>query len=356
MTAHIRTMIRIPLFALLAGTVLVSCSDDSSPVDTNSEDYGIYLKDFSQNVAVATYGDMKDKGAALNLAVQAFVADPTNQDKMDAAAQAWVDMRAPWESSEAFLFGPAAFLSLDPSLDSWPVDRQQLDDVLASEFELTADFIAEGLGPALRGYHTVEYLLFRDGSARAVATFTEREREYLAAATQVLADDAATLSDAWSDGFANEFANAGKSGSRYVSQTDAVLEILDGMIGICDEVANGKIADPFDENDSRLVESQFSWNSITDFQNNLRSVQNSYMGGYHNGTDGKGLNEYVASVDAALDTRLQAEIQAAIDAIGNIPHPFRDNLDATAQITAAQTAISTVQETLQNDVVPLFAN
>ncbi len=342
--------------SLLLITGLVSCSDDSPTGTIDDTEYDIYLDDFSHKVAVATYSDMKAKGVALDGAVEAFAADPNNQAKLDAACTAWRGMREPWEASEAFLFGPAEFLSLDPALDSWPVDRQQLEDVLNSEFELTPEFIAEGLGPALRGFHTVEFLLFADGAPRDVATFTEREREYLVAVTQVLADDAARLAEAWEDGFADEFANAGKAGSRYQSQTDAVLEMIEGMSGICDEVANGKIADPFDEQDTRLVESQFSWNSLDDFANNVRSVRNVYTGGYHNGEDGKGIDELVAEKNAALDTRLKAEIDEAIAAIGRIPAPFRDNLDATTEIEAAQEAVLTVFNTLENDVKPLFVN
>ncbi len=343
--------------AVLLSVGMTACSDDDSPTGgTDGPDYSAYLADYSQNVVVATYADMKAKGVALDAAVEAYAADPQNQSKLDAAAAAWRAMREPWEASEAFLFGPAEFLSLDPALDSWPVDRQQLDDVLASEFDLTPEFIADGLGPALRGFHTVEYLLFRDGSPRNVGDVTDREREYLVAVTQVLADDAATLSDAWSDGFADEFANAGESGSRYGSQTDALVEIIEGMSAICDEVANGKIADPFDEQDTRLVESQFSWNSLTDFANNMRSVQNAYMGGYHNGTDGQGVNELVAEEDATLDARVQSEIAAAITAIEAIPAPFRDNLDAATEIEAAQAAVLTVFNTLEEDVKSLFVN
>lgn len=338
----------------LSGLMLTSCDEDDPVGTPDTPDYSVYLSDFSEKVAVATYDDMKQKGAALDAAVKAFVAAPDNQTLLNAAAQAWVDMRAPWEKSEAFLFGPADFLSLDPSLDSWPVDRQQLNVVLAGSDELTPQFVAQALGPALRGFHTVEFLLFEEGSQRNVNDFTDRELEYLAAATEVLANDAATLADAWSNGFAAEFAAAGTSDSRYTNQTDAMLEIVDGMVGILDEVANGKIAAPYDEKDTRLVESQFSWNSLTDFQNNIRSVQNAYFGDYGSETEGKGLNEFVAEKDAALAARLEAEIQTAIDAIGQIPHPFRDNLAADAQITAAQEAILTVAVTLQQDVAPLF--
>ncbi|MCB0711786.1 MAG: peptidase M75 [Ignavibacteriae bacterium] len=348
-----RLLSTLALLALVFG--LTSCSEDS-PTGGQETEYEVYLNDFSFKVVVATYNDMRQKGEVLDQAVESFAADPSNQSKLDAACAAWRGMREPWEAGEAFLFGPAEFLSLDPSIDSWPVDRQQLQDVLDSEFDLTPEFIAEGLGPALRGFHTVEFLLFDNGSPRNVSTYTEREREYLVAVVQVLADDAARLAAAWEDGFAQEFANAGKSGSRYRNQTDAVVEIIEGMSGICDEVANGKIADPFDEVDTRLVESQFSWNSLDDFTNNIRSVQNAYTGGYHNGDDGKGIDELVAEKDAALDARLKSEIEAAIAAIGQIPAPFRDNLTATAQIEAAQAAVLKVFNTIENDVKPLFVN
>jgi putative iron-regulated protein len=170
---------------------LSACGKDENPVAPEEKyDFTTIISDYSQKVVVATYGDMEAKTKALHAAVVAFNADPANQARLAAAADAWRAARVPWESSEAFLFGPAEFLSLDPALDSWPVDRQQLDNVLASNFELTPDFIANGLGPALRGFHTIEYLLFRDGAPRAAAEFTAREREYLVAVTQVLADDA----------------------------------------------------------------------------------------------------------------------------------------------------------------------
>jgi uncharacterized iron-regulated protein len=233
------------------------------------------------------------------------------------------------------------------------VDRQQLNGVLASGFQLTPEFIAEGLGPALRGFHTIEYLLFRHGAARSAAEVTEREREYLVAATQVLADDTARLRDEWTGGFAGEFANAGNSGSRYLTQGDALLEMIEGMIAIADEVANGKIADPFDQQDVELVESQFSWNSLTDFQNNIRSIWNAYTGGYHLGQDGAGLDEIVLERDAALDTRLKTEIQEAITAIAAIPAPFRNNLDKSVEIVAAQQAINKIRDTLELDLKPV---
>ena len=117
---------------------------------------------------------------------------------------------------------------------------------------------------------------------------------------------------------------------------------VNGMVGIADEVGNGKIADPFTERDTRLVESQFSFNSLLDFQDNIRSIQNVYTGGYN--VEAVGLDEFVKSKNPALDQRFQAEIQTAIEEIGKISFPFRDALTTDGpQITAAQQAIATVQ-------------
>jgi predicted lipoprotein len=341
--------------ALLLATAFAvpGCKDDGGAGPAADElDLAPALQAFSFQVVVPTYEDLAAKAEALYSACAAFDASPTDASLLNAAAAAWVAAREPWEASEAFLFGPAAFLSLDPSLDSWPVDTQQLDQVLSSGFDLTPEFIREGLGPALRGFHTVEYLLFRDQAPRPPVEVTAREREYLVSCVRVLAADAATLRDEWTNGFAGEVASAGTSGSRYRAPQDALLEMIEGMAAICDEVANGKIADPYDEQNPQLVESRFSGNSLVDFQNNLRSVQNAYRGERPSGPAGAGLDELVRARDPSLDARIAGEIQAAIEAIDAIPEPFEHHLDQASPIEAAQQAIVRVMLSLEQDVKP----
>ncbi|MEM7417275.1 MAG: imelysin family protein [Gemmatimonadota bacterium] len=346
--------------ALAVLMTLGACDEDTPTEVDDGFDFTEIIEAYVDQTVVATYADLETQATALRAAVAAFDGDQS-QANLDAAANAWIASREPWEASEGFLFGPVAFLGLDPSLDSWPLDQAQLDDVLASSFDLSPDFIREGLNATLRGFHTVEFLLFRDGQPRTAGDVTDREREYLVAATEVLFEDATLLQEAWTsavDGvgpraFADEFRNAGQAGSRYLSQTEAILELIEGMIVIADEVGNGKINDPFTEQDPAIVESWFSWNSLTDFANNVRSIQNAYLGGYHKGTRGTGLNSYVAGEDPALDTRIQAEIQAALDAVGDVPEPFRSNLDANAEINAAIAALNTLVATFENDLKAL---
>ncbi len=343
-------------FALaLAGFFLLAACD-SSPTDSSEDegyDYSPINKDYAEEVVVPTYAELRDKGAELHSTVEQFAQDTTNQQLLNKAAETWKEARIPWEASEAFLFGPAAFMSLDPALDSWPVDRQQLEDILESDLELDQDAV-ELLGPMVRGFHTIEYLLFREGQPRDAADYTARERDYLVAVSQILADDTHKLWAAWSeDGFATEFAQAGQAGSRYYTAQDATMEIADGIILICDEVGNGKIADPSEENDVSLVESQFSFNSLTDFRNNMESVRNAYTGAYFSEGDDQGLDTFVTEQDADLDSEIKAKIQEAIDAINAIPEPFRENLQAPEVAIAIQ-KINAVADIFSSEVKPLI--
>lgn len=124
-------------------------------------------------VVLPTYADLKAGNAALRDAVITFTANPTNAN-MAACAQAWLDAREPWETSEAFLFGPVDALNLDPNMDSWPLDQDQIVQILTSgNFDdlnwndNDGDDAIEA-AQSVRGFHTLEYLIFKDGKARTV--------------------------------------------------------------------------------------------------------------------------------------------------------------------------------------------
>ena len=342
---------------LLASTFVVGCGSDETDESDDSQaaafDASTMLNDFANTVVLATYTDLDNKAGELLSAVKALAADKT-QGNLEKAQQAWKATRTPWEQSESFLFGPVDTQGLDPALDSWPVDHVNLQSVLDSGDALTVDFVS-GLEDTQKGFHTIEFLLFRDGNQRKASDITTRELEYLVSTTENLKASTSQLRLAWApegENFSSAVAQAGTGSAIYPSQSSAVQEMVNGMIVIADEVANGKISDPYNESDTTLVESQFSFNSISDFQDNIRGIQNVYMGKFM--TDGQGLNEFVNSHDPDLDARFQQEVQAAIDAIGAIPDPFRDSITANrGAVQAAIDAVSKVQQTLEQDILPL---
>lgn len=320
------------------------------------------VADFADEVVVPTYELLAARSVALADAIDALVQSP-DEARLAAARAAWVAARAPWEQSEGFLFGPVDALGIDPALDTWPLNETDLNAVLASSDTLTAAYVAN-LPDSQKGFHALEFLLYGDSGSRTAAELTDRQKEYLVAIAGDFEVQTARLASSWTAGegglsaYRELFATAGPGNSAYPSLTAAAQEIVSGMAGICDEVANGKIADPFDAKDPLLEESQFSHNSLTDFQNNLRSVENAYLGRVPDaGTSGRGLSAWVAARDPALDTRIRGEIAAAIAAIGEIPTPFSDAiLDAGAapRIIAAQAAIRRLQATLEEDLTDLI--
>lgn len=340
-----------------------ACEDGGGDVAATGFDDQAVVRDYVDHVIVPTYTLLAARVDALKTAVEALAADPT-ATTVEAARAAWIAARQPWEQSEAFLFGPVNSFGYDPALDTWPLNEADLDAVLAGEDPLTPEFV-QALPESLKGYHTVEYLIFGADSTKEASAYTPRELEYLKATAEDMAQNAQLLARSWTtrvDGrapYADVFRTAGEAGnSAYPSIQAAGQEIVEGMVGILDEVANGKIAEPYDNRDPRLVESQFSFNSQIDFQDNIRGVRRAWLGlGPDDASPaGASLSGFVARRDPALAERVLAELDAGIAAIAAIPSPFRDAITqpgAASKIEAAQAALRTAQATLEADVRPL---
>lgn len=132
------------------------------------------IENYVNAVVKPTYEQLVERNIALNNAVRALANNPSTQ-AFEVAADAWMKAREPWEMSEAFLFGPVADLGLDPNMDSWPLDAAALKNILnngkfdALEWEGEFDEEDETIGAAqnVRGFHTLEFLLFYMGQPRS---------------------------------------------------------------------------------------------------------------------------------------------------------------------------------------------
>lgn len=348
---------RLLAFSLAAAALsLAGCGDASTDSNGGSYDATQVLSDVGTKVILATYLDLDAKADALAESVSAF-SDERSQENLDDARQAWKDARRPWEQSEAFLFGPVSIRGIDPSIDSWPLNKTDLDGVLANGETLDKDYI-DALPESQKGFHTIEYLLFGQGNDKKLEEFTDREFEYLSAVTLSFKGATSALAAAWDPdrgNFLDTLKRAGEIGA-YTSQKAAVEELIDGMIGICDEVATGKIEDPFNSGDRTLEESAFSDNSNLDFQDNIRSVRNVYLGGYGS-ESGEGISTLVAARNPELDSRFKDEVDAAIAAIGEMSPTFGAAITGNKEkVKAAQDAILTVKVTLEAEIKPLLAD
>lgn len=130
---------------------------------------------YVDGVVLPTYKSLALKSAALADAVNAFRKSPSNAGFVT-CCNAWLEAREPWESSEAFLFGPVADMGLDPNMDSWPLDQVGIVSILQSQnfnaLSWDGEYDEESKkiesAQSLRGFHTLEYLIFKDGRARTL--------------------------------------------------------------------------------------------------------------------------------------------------------------------------------------------
>jgi hypothetical protein len=155
--------------AIAACLELRDIFDDVYKLLENPEyDFTGVLAGYAGQVVVPTYKDMKDAAWKLHNAALAYRAAPT-QAGFGKICEAWRENRIPWERSEAFLFGPADLLGLDPSLDSWPLNQTDILSILEDPSLTSVDRIKNAItDTSVRGFHTIELLLFKDGENRAV--------------------------------------------------------------------------------------------------------------------------------------------------------------------------------------------
>ncbi len=358
------------LLCLTLACSFTACDEDNVEVSSRNTFEDLVDQTMAQEAVdayvdrtvIPTYLEMKNKVSDLQNAVTRFVSAKT-QTNLDAACDAWRAAREPWEESEAFLFGPADYEGLDPSIDSWPLEMTEINAILEKQSwnELEdGDENADGELSAwgVRGFHTLEYLLFDAGQPRTAENVTAAEAQYAQIVAARLLKDTETLYYAWSadgkvEGYSTSFGNEMKAHNtrRYGSLAVVVGQILDGCIDIAGEVGDAKIGEPYnlyktDKTAGVLaVESWYSWNSLTDYTNNIISIENAYLGG-RPGNRHTSVSDLVKSVNPDADTQLKDAIKNAMVMINTIPAPFRNNLTKDAEIEDAMDACADLADAL----------
>ena len=368
-----KALMMIALLGITCG--FAACSDDKDDPDPNQLDNRktAIITQYVNGVVIPTYRSLADEAVELATLCEELRQNPS-QSKVDECCESWISARKYWELSEAFLFGAAADYNIDPHIDSWPLQKSQLDNILANDALIDAldedgagaDAFAT-LGYGLLGFHAVEYVLFRDGAPRKVSEITEAELIYNAAVAQDLANQTVRLEASWA-GLANissakqkrleEFElepsfnygenmiTAGMTGNTlYKTQLAAMEQILTGASDISDEVGNTKITDPVNSGNVLDVESWYSWNSIADFTDNIRSVRNAYYGSLDGSVGNNSMAAYINKVNSSLDSNVRKAIDNAINEISSMPAPFRNHL-TKAETQKAVDACNTLLDAL----------
>ena len=340
--------------ALLAVSVS-SCKKDNQDAseEANKETKEAIVKQYLNHTIYPTYTNLANESDKLVERLEALKENKT-QANVNAATETFLEARHWWEMSEAFLFGAANDFGIDPHIDSWPLDEDAFNNLMASPNMIAAlandedgTVAGEQLGNALLGFHGIEYILFREGQPRNVNEITDDMMTYIVAVSRDLRNRCFQLEVSWNDDaaqahkdlmeelefnttvlgsdntYGQNMLQAGQAGSTYATFTDALEAIADGCIDIADEVGTSKIGKCHTGEDVTYVESPYSQKSIKDFHDNITSIKNAYMGGMEGQRDeSASLHTYLKDNNADLDAKALSAIENALTKIDNMRAPF----------------------------------
>jgi len=321
----------------------------------------LVLDNLVDNVIVPTYTNLADNVEDLEKTLKDLTVSTITQSQINKACEDFKAARLYWERSEAFLMGAASDFDIDPTIDSWPLNRS----LLLSYFNngMSEEMLNDA---TILGFHAMEFILFRDGQPRKVAEFQgtdtykgfekitgEQELAYAQTICTLLKQRCFQLQVAWEGettanasrvsvvkaagldyttenglSYGENLVGAGvNSKSTFKSLKAAIAQVLSddegSCVGIANEVGTAKIANPFSAGDVSYVESPYSYNSIADFRDNIRSIRNIWLGSTDKTANKYSFHTFFASVkQESVNQDLENTYVRAIKAISNMPSPF----------------------------------
>jgi Predicted periplasmic lipoprotein len=331
----------------------------SKLTETQEEYLRQVLVNIVNNVVIPTYTKLADDVEDLEKTLNGLTVNSITQAQINKACEDFKNARKNWERSEAFLMGAASDFDIDPTIDSWPLNRT----LLLNYFNNGMD--DEMLDDAtILGFHALEFILFRDGKPRQVAEFKAndtyknfekitgaQELAYAQTICTLLKQRCFQLQVAWEGeknasrvavvkaagldytteaglSYAENLTTAGtNSKSTFKSLKAAIAQVLSAdegsCVGIANEVGTAKIANPFSAGDVSYVESPYSYNSITDFRDNIRSIRNIWLGSTDKTANKYSFHTFFASVNQSkVNESVENAYVNAITNISNMPSPF----------------------------------
>ncbi len=307
------------------------------------------------NVINNQFKEVDEKIQSLYQAVSNFTTQRT-QATLDTARSRWRESHEWWCESQAMAMGPSQDKQLSAQIDSFPVVVADLEQIIKITPIINEDII-QGFSGSLKGFHALEYLLFGKSGTKQISEFTPKEFDYISALAREMERQSRSVRYAWDPtkgNYVGQVTDPGQPGGAYATDTDALRDILDAMIFICNDLAERKIGNPYEMRADTLEESRFSSNSTNDYRSNVLGVLYLYQGGKQ--PNSYGISGLVFSKSGrALDDKVFLELKNAEEAIKALFPSFASSLNANPDAVAnARAAVRTLRVTLETQVKPVL--
>jgi len=350
---------RFQMIVVAALALSAACGDDDDTAtdpegggaggdDTLSEAIEAYSR-----IVLASYEDSLAGAEELDAAIADLLADPS-AETLEAARDAWLTAREPYLQTEAYRFydGPIDNPDDGPEgqINAWPLDEAYIDYVqgdeqagIINDTDETIDAAAllglneqGGEKNIATGYHAIEFLLwgqdqsedgpgarpYTDFVAGGTAENQERRGEYLQVTSALLVEQLGGLVDAWKTGEENYRAELLSE-----KPTEALRRILTGITVLSGfETGGERLQTAYDTGDQEDEHSCFSDNTDRDMVQDVRGIQNVYLGSYErfdgSVVEGTSIEAAVAEVDEGLAEDIAERMDQSFELAQALKPPF----------------------------------
>lgn len=331
----------IPGAVLVTALVVASSSGACEPLPLGDGPRRAAVKALVQDVVLPELATLEAETTALVAAVHEAARDPA---QLEGARAAWRRARDAWKRLEPINLGPAVSLRLGARLDQWPVDQAKVLELVETG-TLTPAALGE-LGANRLGFHALEAVLYVDDAA--VRWREPRVGALAGALAEVLAADAARLSQAWTDAYARQLGDIGASDAAYATAADALDAVVNVLIAHTEKLLVTRLGKPLGHDSGgapapELEESPLADGSLADLSASLAGLERAYV---------VGLSPLVVARSVPLDTRVRAAFDEAELRVAAVPRPFAAALRARApEAAAAHEAVRALWILLRTEVV-----
>ncbi|MBL8268104.1 imelysin family protein [Steroidobacter sp.] len=337
-------------------------------------------------IVLATYEDTLATARALDTAVDALLANPSEQT-LNAARDSWKAARIPYGYSEAFRFygGPIdSEHGPEGQLNGWPLDENHIDAVALDKYnaapglniignpkqfpEITPELIADqnengGEKNIASGYHAVEFLLWgqdwndppESAGQRPHTDFipqgdpatdvNARRGQYLKAASALIVSDLESVAAQWRESKEANYRTQFLTGDVYTS----LKRMLTGIAALSEvEMAGERMNVPLLSSDQEEEQSCFSDLTADELRANAAGIENVYFGRYKrldgSTISGPSLADLIKAKDARAAEEIEARLVRTHETVGAIKNPFdreilAENVEGRARMQAAIDAL-----------------
>jgi putative iron-regulated protein len=357
-----------------------------------SDDETAALPDFADDVVsnyadivYASYQDSLSAAQALDTSVTALVNGPSDAT-FTAAQTAWRASREPYLQTEVYRFYDGPIDNEDGPeglLNAWPLDENYIDYVQGDDdaglvndpqVPLTPEAIESrnelaGEKNISTGYHAVEFLLwgqdfndqgpgqrpFTDYATGASATAQNQARrgQYATTASGLIVEHLEGLVEAWAPNVTGNFRDDFEAEDPAV----AISSIMSGMIILTGfETGQERLEAALAAADQEEEHSCFSDNTHRDMIQDVRGVQNVWLGRYQkldgSTESGQGIRDLIAEADEDLADEVTAQIETSLALAEDLEVPFDraiqpDNAAGRAGVEALSLALFDQRDLLE---------